>query len=99
MGLLSWLSGTAAWMYVAVTQYLLGIKPVLNGLEINPCLPADWGECRVIRKFRNNEVEVNIHGGGVSPRLIVDGKTCDGNFITDEMLGKNNRIQVEVYMS
>ena len=38
----SWLTGTAAWMWYAITQFILGIKPSYEGLEINPCIPSDW---------------------------------------------------------
>ncbi len=48
----SWLSGTAAWMYIAVTQYILGIKPAWDGLKVQPCLPSCWDKASVTRKFR-----------------------------------------------
>ncbi len=48
----SWLSGTAAWMYIAVTQYILGIKPTWNGLEVKPCLPSAWQKAKATRTFR-----------------------------------------------
>jgi cellobiose phosphorylase len=38
----SWLTGTAAWNFVAVSQYILGLKPHWDGLELDPCVPADW---------------------------------------------------------
>ncbi len=48
----SWLSGTAAWMYIAVTQYILGIKPTWEGLKVQPCLPGTWNGAKVTRQFR-----------------------------------------------
>ena len=48
----SWLSGTAAWMYIAATQYILGIKPQWDGLSVKPCIPADWKNVKVTRTFR-----------------------------------------------
>ena len=48
----SWLTGTASWMYVAATQFILGIRPAWEGLEIDPCLPADWTSASVTRTFR-----------------------------------------------
>ncbi len=48
----SWLSGTAAWMYIAVTQYILGIKPAWEGLQVKPCLPGSWDKATVTRTFR-----------------------------------------------
>ena len=48
----SWLSGTAAWTFYTVSQYILGIKPQFDGLEISPCIPANWKQFKVTRKFR-----------------------------------------------
>jgi cellobiose phosphorylase len=54
-GGISWLTGTASWMYIAATQYILGIKPTLGGLHVTPCLPAHWRRVRVTRRFRGKE--------------------------------------------
>ncbi|MBQ8649216.1 MAG: hypothetical protein IJ470_04015 [Clostridia bacterium] len=56
----SWLSGTAAWMYIAVTQYMLGVKPTWEGLKVNPCLPKDWKDIKVTRKFRGETYRFNL---------------------------------------
>ncbi|MBQ2803152.1 MAG: hypothetical protein IJF07_04550 [Lachnospiraceae bacterium] len=56
----SWLTGTAAWMYVAVTQYMLGIRAIWNGLEIDPCLPKEMLPAKVIRVFRGCKYEIVI---------------------------------------
>ncbi|MDD6214473.1 MAG: hypothetical protein PUB42_04755 [Firmicutes bacterium] len=56
----SWLTGTAAWMYVAVTQYMFGIKPKWNGLEIDPCLPQEMLPAKVTRMFRGRKYEIKI---------------------------------------
>ena len=50
----------AAWMYLAATQYLLGIRPVWDGLLIDPCLPADWPEITVDRMFRGCRYHIVI---------------------------------------
>ncbi len=49
----SWLTGTAAWNFVAITQYILGIRPSFNGLMVQPVFPADWKEINATRLFRN----------------------------------------------
>jgi cellobiose phosphorylase len=54
-GGISWLTGTASWMYIAATQYILGIRPTLTGLQVKPCLPAHWENVRVTRRFRGKE--------------------------------------------
>ena len=58
----SWLTGTAAWMYVAVTQYLLGVHPRWEGLEITPCLPEKMLPAKVTRKFRGRTYHITITG-------------------------------------
>ena len=59
----SWLSGTAAWMYVAFSQYILGIKANWEGLSIKPCLPSDWQEVKVTRVFRGCRYNITIKSG------------------------------------
>ena len=56
----SWLTGTAAWMYIAVTQYMLGIKPRYDGLEIDPCLTENMLPAKVTRMFRGVKYEITI---------------------------------------
>ncbi len=56
----SWLTGTAAWMYVAVTQYMFGIKAKWDGLEINPCLSSEMLPAKVTRVFRGCRYEITI---------------------------------------
>ncbi len=56
----SWLTGTAAWMYIAVTQYMLGIRPKWNGLEIDPCLDSAMLPAKVKRVFRGKTYNITI---------------------------------------
>lgn len=81
----SWLTGTAAWNYYAITQFILGIKPAYNGLEINPCIPADWKQFSVKRLFRGAEYQINITNPqgvckGVAS-IMVDGQPINGNIV------------------
>ena len=79
----SWLTGTAAWNYVAATQWLVGIRPELDGLRIDPRLPADAGTIRVTRRFRGSTYRIVIHAAADAPgrvsRLVVDGRPVDGS--------------------
>jgi len=79
----SWLTGTAAWNYYAITQWILGIRPSYDGLEIAPVIPADWSGFRATRKFRGTTYHVTVrrtgHGNLVS--LRVDGVPIDGNIV------------------
>ena len=55
----SWLTGTAAWNWYAITQFILGIRPGYDGLEINPCIPKEWDGYEVNRKFRDADYKNN----------------------------------------
>ncbi|MBP3359512.1 MAG: hypothetical protein J6N52_01540 [Clostridia bacterium] len=58
----SWLTGTAAWMYIAVTQYILGIRPIWDGLTVDPCLAPEMLPAKVTRVFRGNTYNITITG-------------------------------------
>ncbi len=93
----SWLTGTAAWSFYAVSQSILGIKPQFDGLKIDPCLPGFLRELTVTRKFRGNTYVIHMKNktgdekGNLS--LSVDGRAMDGNLLplTGEY-GKTYRI-------
>lgn len=93
----SWLTGTAAWNYYAITQFILGIKPDYNGLEINPCIPVDWKGFEVTRKFRDATYLIDIKNTGVNrgvKNIIVNGKALSGNIIPLQPAGSVNKIEV-----
>ena len=76
-----WLTGTASWSYVGVTQYILGIRPELEGLRIDPCLPADWDGYTVTRTFRGKDLTIKVNNDakvetGVT-KVTVNGKDID----------------------
>lgn len=81
----SWLTGTAAWTFVNVSQYILGIKPDYNGLKIDPCVPSFVEEFSIQRIFRNAKFDIHVKNpnhvekGIVS--MIVDGVHIDGCII------------------
>ena len=81
----SWLTGTAAWNYYAITQFILGIKPTYEGLEINPCIPSTWKEFKVKRKFRGSVYDITVmNPQGVCKgvqSLTVDGHPVEGNVV------------------
>ncbi|MBQ8856002.1 MAG: glycosyl transferase [Bacteroidales bacterium] len=81
----SWLTGTAAWNWYAITQFILGIKPGYDGLEIDPCICPDWKEYTVRRKFRGASYDIKVmNPSGVCKgvaSMTVDGVPVDGNMI------------------
>ena len=81
----SWLTGTAAWNWYAITQFILGIKPGYDGLEIDPCICSEWKEYTVRRKFRGASYDIKVmNPSGVCKgvaSMTVDGVPVDGNMI------------------
>src|SRR5258705_10586070 len=80
----SWLTGTAAWNYVAITQYILGIRPGFDGLEVKPVLPSAWSGLEAIRNFQRVRYEIsgNREGPGNEILLEVDGKAIGDTVIS-----------------
>ncbi|MGM9791996.1 MAG: GH36-type glycosyl hydrolase domain-containing protein [Candidatus Cryptobacteroides sp.] len=76
----SWLTGTAAWNWYTVSEYLLGIRPDWDGLLIEPCIPKDWEGYSVHRTFRGAQYEISVKRG-TEPSLTLDGMPLEGSFI------------------
>jgi cellobiose phosphorylase len=76
----SWLTGTAAWNYVAITQWILGIRPTYDGLKIEPVIPANWDAFEAQRIYRGvrYEIKASRQGPGNQVRLEVDGHSIKG---------------------
>lgn len=78
----SWLTGAAAWNYVAATQWMLGIRPDWDGLTIDPCIPAEWAGFTVVRKFRGATYNITVknprHVNRGVKSLLIDGKILAG---------------------
>ena len=89
----SWLTGTAAWTFVNISQYILGIKPVLDGLMIDPCLPEEMKEYTVTRRYRGAVYHVHVAKTGAFS-LTVDGTAVDGKRIP--MVEGKTEYRVEV---
>ena len=94
----SWLTGTAAWMWLTVSQYILGIKPDYDGLLIDPCLPSTAREYTVCRRFRGADYTIHVvNPQGVAKgvkTITLDGQAIEGNVIP---FSEGNH-QVEVVM-
>ncbi|MEL9939629.1 MAG: glycosyl transferase [Ignisphaera sp.] len=94
----SWLTGTASWMFVAITQWILGVRPTYDGLIIDPTIPRDWPGFKMIRKFRNAtyiiEVKNEEHVNRGVKQIIVDGKPIEGNVVPAFNDGKEHHVLV-----
>ena len=84
----SWLTGTAAWNLVAITQWILGVRPAYDGLEINPVVPASWKAFEIQRKFRGTTINLAYtrEGSGNSVRLFVNGRQLESSLIPSDLL-------------
>ena len=94
----SWLTGTAAWNFYVISNYILGIKPDWQGLKIDPCVPHDWDGYKVSRRFRGATYNIAINNPehvckGVKA-VVVDGKAIEGNVLPVFADGKNHEVVV-----
>ncbi|HLY28899.1 MAG TPA: hypothetical protein VKQ72_21310, partial [Aggregatilineales bacterium] len=78
----SWLTGTAAWNFVAISQYILGIRPEHNGLLIQPCMSAELSDYTMVRKCRGTEYRISVRNNDGGPlSLRVNGVPFAGNVV------------------
>ena len=89
----SWLTGTAAWTFVDVSQYLLGVRPTLDGLAIEPHLPERFTDLVVTRVFRGTTYRIHMKRTG-ERTVSVDGKQLNGNVVPAQE--SNSSVEVEV---
>ncbi len=91
----SWLTGTAAWNYVAISQYILGIRPEFDGLRVEPCLAKEITSCTINRKYRGTEYIIDITNNGTGKMQI----TVDGEEVTDNIIVSDKPVcKVKVVM-
>lgn len=97
-GAFTWITGTSGWFFMAVIEWLLGVRRDYQGLRIDPCLPTTWRRVRITRPFRGATYSIEIlnpHGlqrGKVS--LTVDGQRLSGNLIPPHQDGKAHEVRV-----
>ncbi len=78
----SWLTGTAAWTFVNISQYILGLYPTHTGLSINPCVPKDFGDFELTRQFREGNYTIKVQNPDNAEKgvkqIYVDGNPISG---------------------
>jgi cellobiose phosphorylase len=86
----SWLTGTAAWNYYAITQWILGLRPEYDGLRIAPVIPESWPGFQATRKFRGvlYRITVRREGPGNRVTLTVNGQPVEGNVVAPPPAGR-----------
>ncbi|MCE1166801.1 MAG: glycosyl transferase [Sphingobacteriia bacterium] len=94
----SWLTGTAAWNYYAISQFILGIQPDYAGLRIDPCIPKVWDGYTIVREFREVTYLIEIknpdHVNQGVKQLIVDNHMIEGNLIPLMEKGSTHNVTV-----
>ncbi len=95
----SWLTGTAAWTYVAATQWLLGIRPEHHGLRVAPVIPSSWPGFTARRAFRGvtYHIAVERRGPGNAVSLTVDGQPVPGDVVPFPPPGQTE-VAVQVWL-
>lgn len=94
----SWLTGTAAWNFYAISQYILGIRPHYDGLIIDPCIPRGWDNLKLIRKFRNKTFHIQIQNPsevshGIK-EITLNGQKIKGNTVPLNLAKEINEVGV-----
>jgi cellobiose phosphorylase len=94
----SWLTGTAAWNYVAISQWILGVRPTYDGLQVAPVVPSAWKSFEVTRSYRGVRyvIQVERKGPGNEVQLEVEGKSIEGNIIPLPVEVKEVRVRVTI---
>jgi cellobiose phosphorylase len=94
----SWLTGATAWAYFSATQYILGLRPEIDGLRIDPCIPSTWDGFSVTRRFRGQIFRITVHNPnkvnkGVV-KMTIDGKAVPGSLIPPGIPGIKHDVEV-----
>jgi cellobiose phosphorylase len=97
----SWLTGTAAWNFVAITQWILGIRPELDGLRIDPVIPSAWPGFTATRRFRGATYEIAVRrartlysGLAEGAGTVVNGQRVVGTLLPLAAAGETVRVEV-----
>jgi cellobiose phosphorylase len=98
-GKYSWMTGSAAWFFRACTDWILGVRPTLEGLLIDPCIPKEWGEFSIKRNFRGATYDIHVTNKdkvNKGVKLVkIDGKPIEGTLLP---IRKSGEYKVEVEM-
>ncbi len=94
----TWLSGTASWLYQAASQHILGVRPTLKGLCIDPCIPAAWKSYKVTRWYRGKHYHIEVHNpeglhSGVKS-IVCNGEECEGAVLPLDIEAKDVHVVV-----
>ena len=98
--LFAWVTGTAGWMFRAITQYMLGFHPDYDSFTLNPCIPGEWEKVSMHRVFRGDNYDITVlnESGAQSEvkRITVDGEQIEGNRV--KIFGDKKTHKIEIFM-
>ena len=96
----SWLTGTAAWTFTTISQYILGIKPTLKGLKVDPCIPSGLKSFSCDRKFRGSTYHISVDNSAGAERgiklMTVNGEPVES--LTIPVPERDGEFEVRVIM-
>ena len=96
----SWATGTAAWTLSLVWEWILGVRPEVDGLRIDPCLPSHWTHARMTRPYRGAIYEFEFaKPAGICKgpiKILLDSLALEGNLLRPQGDGKTHRVQVTI---
>ncbi|MGE5557299.1 MAG: GH36-type glycosyl hydrolase domain-containing protein [Bacillota bacterium] len=96
----SWLTGTASWSFVAISQYILGVRADYDGLIVDPCIPQDWDGFEVKRIFRGKRFRIKVinpeHVSYGVKKMMVNGEELSGNTVAFDKMKEENVVEVEM---
>jgi cellobiose phosphorylase len=94
----AWLTGTAAWTFLTISQGFCGIQPDYKGLRIDPCIPKDWPEFSVTRKFRGTTYHIHVsnpdHQNRGIREILVNGEKRQDNLLPVTTDGSEVSVEV-----
>ena len=95
-------TGTSSWMNIAATQYLLGVRSTLEGLKLDPCVPADWKEFSVARDYLGCRINITFKNPdgkekGIS-QMLADGCAIEGSILPRALVEGKKEINIEAIM-
>ena len=95
-----WLSGTVSWSYYTATQWILGVRPELDGLRIDPCIPRKWKGFTVSRLFRGKKLNIVVRNPGRKCQgvreLLLNGERIEGNLVPIDRLEDGMTIEAVI---
>ena len=96
-----WLTGTASWVIAAMARGILGVRPEIDGLVVDPCVPR-WNRFRIRRVFRGVTFDIHVHNPDRVERGVrtirVAGRSLTGNLVPLSMIGRRRSVRVDVEM-